>query len=182
VITTFTKPRLTAPGMLPSRDRGSSSIAQRRIGDEPMKPGMLRRLMDAVIRAAPRRREFEAKGLEWALIDTHGFDPGEYSIRGWTDSNGVARPVDQSERRQGGAIGLFTLDDGHVSVGPCPPTVDEGAGLLLIGFTHMMTLPLPRPAAETLGANWTLILGRRRENFSNAEVDRALLLLWAISM
>lgn len=178
---------LTSPDRLATRGhtfRNSLSKPRIQQGDreEPMRRGLLRRLMDAMIRAAAPRRTPELKGLEWVLIDTRGFTPGEYLIRGWTDSKGTARHVGQPEHRHGGAIGLFTLEDGCMCVGPCPPTVDDGAGLLLMGFTHMMTLPLPPQGAEVLGANWILILSQRHETFSDSELDRVMLLVWAIAI
>lgn len=182
MINTLSSPACSATRALTSRDSLPSSGARQVEVDERRRPGLLRRLMDTVIRMVPPSQERETKGLEWALIDTRGCDPGEYLIRCWTDANGAARRVERSERRLGGAIGLFTLKGGCVSAGPCPAQVDEGAGLLLMGFTHMMTMPLPRRGADTLGANWILVLGQRSENFSDPEIDRLLLLVWAISI
>lgn len=143
----------------------------------------LRQLMDSVIRAGSHRRRTTRRdrGLEWVLIDTRQSDPGSYLIREWTDALGDPRPVERPPSpRRGGAIGLFTLQDGCVSVGPCPPMVDEGAGLLLVGFTTMMALPLSPDGAGVFDANWLLILSHRRQSVSDSEIRNLLLLTWCI--
>lgn len=146
-------------------------------------PGQIRRLLDLALRAgwAHAAGPQTAGGLEWALVDTRLCDPGAYLIRGWTDGSGVTRRVERSAGlRYGGAIGLFTLRDRCVSVGPCSPIVDEGAGLLLMGFAHMMTLPLPRRAAEALDANWLLVMTDRCEALRDSEVGLLLVLVRAV--
>ncbi len=139
--------------------------------------------MDAAIRAGGRgtARMCGAVGTEWILLDTRGCDPGAYVIREWTDASGVARSVERPPtRRRGGAVGLFTLQPGCVSAGPCPVGVDEGAGLLLMGFGSMLAVPLPAYASTLFSANWLLVLSEHAQTFSDTEIDRIVLLVLAI--
>lgn len=165
------------------RVRGGGVPVPQLDGGAQIGPGQLRRLLDLALRAggaqesAPQR----AGGLEWALVDTRLCDAGAYLIRGWTDGCGVTRRVERSiGSRYGGAIGLFALQDRCVSVGPCPPMVDEGAGLLLMGFANMLALPLSHRAAEALDANWLLVMTDRREAFRDLEVGLLLALVRAV--
>jgi hypothetical protein len=132
-------------------------------------------LLDSAIRhhAFGRDSQLESARREWVLVDTRRCDPGEYLIRGWTDAEGVSRPVQRPpSRRRGGVIGLFTLHEDCTSTGPCPGDVDDGAGLLLIGFESILALPLP-PAAHTgFDANWILVLSASSQAFRDLEVDR----------
>ncbi len=140
-------------------------------------------LMDSIIRAGvqKRRSRSEPVGREWALVDTRGSDPGAYLIRAWTDASGVSKPVELPPRRRyGGAIGLYTLENACIASGQVSPGVDEGAGLLLVGFESMVALPLPAQAWEVLGANWVVVLSGQPGGFSDAEIHRLFLLTWAI--
>ncbi|CAN5773921.1 hypothetical protein BH11PLA1_BH11PLA1_04910 [soil metagenome] len=159
-------------------ERISRESGVRRVG-----PQELRWLLNAVIRKGARigssRSELVAR--EWALLDTRGCDPGAYFIREWTDAGGVTRPVErQPTLRQGGVLGLFTLEGGCISSGPCVHEVDEGAGLLLVGFGSVLVLPLPVQAWDTLDANWLLVMGERADDFGDSEIHRISLLTWAI--
>jgi hypothetical protein len=58
--------------------------------------------------------------------------------------------------------------------------VDEGAGLLLAGFASMLTMPLPPGAGTVFGANWLLVLSTHEGAFADPEIDRLLLLTWAV--
>ncbi len=143
----------------------------------------LQDMLDVVIRSSspPSRSRPERLTRQWALLDTRGCDPGDYLIRGWTDSDGVSRPVENPPQfRHGGAIGLFTLQAGCVSVGPGPVGVDDGAGLLLFGFSGMVAIPLPAVAGNVLEANWLLVLSSEAGAFEDSEIDRLLLLVWAL--
>lgn len=164
------------------RVRGRGASAPQLGSDTQIGPGQTRRLLDLALRAgwAQNAVPQSAAGLEWALVDTRVCDAGAYLIRGWTDACGVTRRVEHAVGlRYGGAIGLFTLQDQCVSVGPCSPMVDEGAGLLLMGFANMLAFPLPRRATEALDANWLLVMTDRREAFGDAEVGLLLALVLA---
>jgi hypothetical protein len=58
--------------------------------------------------------------------------------------------------------------------------VDEGAGLLLVGFASMLALPLPPSAASILGANWLVVLSLSPAAFRNAEVDWIVSRAWTL--
>lgn len=148
-----------------------------------LSPEEVHGLLDFVIRrrSPGRPARGPAAGREWALVETRGCDPGDYLIRSWTDSSGVSRRVDRpTERRSGGAIGVFTLHEGCAAVGPCPSGVDAGVGLLLFGFATMAAVPLAPPAAAALGANWLLVISRRDGDFRDPELERLILLPWAL--
>ncbi len=138
-------------------------------------------LMDAAVRANEDGREGSRIGTEWALIDRRGSDPGVYLIRQWTDAAGTPHGIERHpSRRCGGAIGLLTLRSDCASVGPCPRGVDEGAGLLLMGFASMLAIPLPDHSTPGLEADWLVIMSGRTNAFSDAEVDRIVLLTHAV--
>jgi hypothetical protein len=141
------------------------------------------RLIDSAIRGRAHDHQMQCtdESTEWTLVDTRESDPGFYRIRRWTDAYGQSRPVEPAlTPRHGGAIGLFTLHDQCASVGPCPPQVDEGAGLLLIGFTNLTALPLPARGARVFQANWLVILSANGDVLTDAEIDHLLSQLWSI--
>ena len=130
-------------------------------------------LLDAVVHTQPPRGHGARESREWLLVDTRGRDPGEYLIRGWRGAGGTLNPVElPPSLRWGGAIGLFTLDECCVSMAPCPQDVDEGAGLLLLGFSRILALPLRAPATGLLEANWLVVLSVESTAFGKDEVER----------
>lgn len=142
-----------------------------------------RRLLDWAIRAGSRSRAPRRSRLarEWMLVDTRAGAPGEFVIRAWTDASGVTRTIEAPPmRRHGGAIGLFTLEPGCVTLGPCPQGVDEAAGLLLFGFRSMMAMPLPGSVQDDFEADWLVVLSGRGGEFDEIEAERLVLLCWAL--
>lgn len=161
----------------PSRVRGRAAPVPHPGSDARARPGEIRRRLDLALRAGwvEEGAALEAGGLEWAMVDTRRCDAGAYLLRAWTDRRGTTRRIKHAVGpRRGGAIGLFTLQDQCASAGPCSPLVDEGAGLLLMGFANMLALPLTRRAAEALDANWLLVMTDRREAFRDRELGLLL--------
>ncbi len=128
--------------------------------------------LDSALRSCASGPTRESLRREWALIDTRGHDPGEYFIRAWIGATGIARPLEPSPgRRVGGVIGLLTLHGECISTRPCPRGVDDGAGLLLVGFDTVLALPLPAAARSMLEANWLLVFSSSSNAFPDVEIE-----------
>lgn len=118
-----------------------------------------------------------APGREWALVDTRGCDPGSYFVRTWMNAAGRWGPVESPAYcRCGGAIGQLTLVRGCVAVGPCPSGVDEGAGLLLMGFKRLLAVPLASTWASALDANWLFLMSSDDDDFGDSDIEHVLAL------
>jgi hypothetical protein len=143
-------------------------------GERPLLPSyerMVRHLHAAVRWGLDRSLAPLDMGREWALLDTRGCPPGSFYIRAWTNRNGVTAPIEHPPaKRVGGAIGLLMLDGPCAAAVPCPPGVDDGVGLLLVGLCRMVAVPLATSDTSPLAANWLLVLSARADDLDDAEI------------
>lgn len=169
-----------APPML-SRSRPidlSRIVWERRLATQDLHPDNVLSVLDAVIRVDWRSEPVtqSQRRREWALVDTRNLNPGDFIVRCWVGSRGPEHRSTWATMGHGGAFGCPRC----ASIGPCPHAVDDGVGLLLLGFETLVVIPLPQSAADELPSNWLAVLCEAPDDFSGVwEVESLLVAVWA---
>ena len=159
-----------------------SFVRERRPAHRDSHPDSVLTALDAVLRVDWRCEPVKQshRHREWALVDTRCLNPGDFIVRCWVGSRGPEHRSTWATIGHGGSFGIMSECPRCASIGPCTHAVDEGVGLLLLGFETLVLIPLPQSAADELRANWLVVLCEAPDDFSGFwEVETLLVAVWA---